>query len=78
MTVLFLIVVKVLQQEPYDKKILAKFENNCNIYYRLVLLLKLDTQRILRRVSKSETQSSTEQNERQFCESKIKVSDCVA
>ena len=32
------------QQEPNDKKILAKLDDNCNIYRKLVLLLKLDTQ----------------------------------
>jgi len=37
-------VVKVPQQEPYDKKILANLDDNCNIYRKLVLLLKLDTQ----------------------------------
>ena len=30
--------------EPYDKKILAKLNDNCNIYLKLVLLLKLDIQ----------------------------------
>ena len=30
--------------EPYDKKILAKLDGNCNIYRKLVLLIKLDTQ----------------------------------
>lgn len=30
--------------EPYDKKILAKLDGNCNIYRKLLLLLKLDTQ----------------------------------
>ena len=30
--------------EPYDKKILAKLSKNCNIYRKLVLLIKLDTQ----------------------------------
>ena len=30
--------------EPYDKKILANLEDNCNIYCKLVLHLKLDTQ----------------------------------
>ena len=30
--------------EPYDKKILANLSENCNIYCKLVLLLKLDTQ----------------------------------
>ena len=30
--------------EPCDKKILAKLAKNCNIYHRLILLMKLDTQ----------------------------------
>ena len=30
--------------EPYNKNILAKLDDNCNIYCKLVLLLKLDTQ----------------------------------
>ena len=38
------IVEKVTTLEPYDKKILAKFSTNCNIYCKLVLLIKLDTQ----------------------------------
>lgn len=37
-------VVKVPQQEPYDKKILAKLGNKCNIFHRLIILMKLDTQ----------------------------------
>ena len=44
MTVLFLIVEKVTILKPYDKNILAKLEGNCNIYRKLVLLIKLDTQ----------------------------------
>ena len=43
MTVLFLIVDVVTILEPYDKKILAKLDGNCNIYRKLVLLTKLDT-----------------------------------
>ena len=35
---------KVTILEPNDKKILAKLEGNCNIYQKLVLFLKLDTQ----------------------------------
>ena len=38
------IVEKVTTLEPYDKRILAKLDDNCNIYCKLVLLLKLDTQ----------------------------------
>ena len=30
--------------EPYDKKILVNLSKNCNIYRKLVLLIKLDTQ----------------------------------
>ena len=30
--------------EPYDKKILANLSKNCNIYCKLILLIKLDTQ----------------------------------
>ena len=37
-------VEKVTTLEPYDKKILAKMDDNCNIYRKLVLFLKLDTQ----------------------------------
>lgn len=37
-------VVRVSQQEPYDKKILAKLGNKCNIFHRLIILMKLDTQ----------------------------------
>lgn len=37
-------VAKVPQQEPYDRKILQQLTNECNIYCKLVLLLKLDTQ----------------------------------
>ena len=37
-------VARVPQQEHYDKKILQQLTNKCNIYYKLVLLLKLDTQ----------------------------------
>ena len=44
MTVLFLIVEKGTILEPYDKKILAKLSENCNLYCKLVLFLKLDTQ----------------------------------
>ena len=39
-----LFVVKVPKQEPFDKKILAILGGNCNIYCKLVLFLKLDTQ----------------------------------
>ena len=35
MTVLFLIVEKVTNVEPCDKKILANLEDNCNIYQKL-------------------------------------------
>ena len=35
---------KVTILEPCDKKILANLEGNCNIYQKLVLFLKLDTQ----------------------------------
>ena len=35
---------KVTILEPDDKKILANLEGNCNIYQKLVLFLKLDTQ----------------------------------
>ena len=38
------VVEKVMTLEPYDKKILAKLSENCNLYCKLVLLLKLDTQ----------------------------------
>ena len=41
---LFLNAEKVTNVEPYDKKILANLEDNCNIYCKLVLHLKLDTQ----------------------------------
>lgn len=41
---LFLIVEKVTNVEPCGKKILTKLDNNCNIYRKLFLLLKLDTQ----------------------------------
>ena len=44
MTVLFLIVDVVTILEPYDKKILAKLDGNCNIYRKLILHMKLDTQ----------------------------------
>ena len=30
--------------EPNDKRILAKLSKNCNLYSKLVLFLKLDTQ----------------------------------
>ena len=39
-----LIVDEVTILEPNDKKILAKLSENCNLYCKLVLLLKLDTQ----------------------------------
>ena len=41
---MFLIVEKVTNVEPYDKKILAELNDNCNVYKKLVLLIKLDTQ----------------------------------
>ena len=41
---LFLIVEKGTILEPYDKKILENLSKNCNIYSKLVLLIKLDTQ----------------------------------
>ena len=37
-------VEKVTTLEPYDKRILANLAKNCNIYCKLVLLIKLDTQ----------------------------------
>ena len=39
-----LIVVKVPKQELCDKKILAELNDNCNVYHKLVLLIKLDIQ----------------------------------
>ena len=42
--ILFYGVEKGIILEPYDKKILAKLSDNCNVYKRLVLLIKLDTQ----------------------------------
>ena len=44
MAILYNNVVKVPKQEPCDKNILANLSENCNIYCKLVLLLKLDTQ----------------------------------
>ena len=44
MTVLFYGVDGVTILEPNDKKILTKLSDNCNVYKRLVLLIKLDTQ----------------------------------
>ena len=37
-------VEKVTNVKPYNNKILAKLDDNYNIYRKLVLLLKLDTQ----------------------------------
>ena len=42
--ILFYGVEKGTILEPYDKKILANLSKNCNIYCKLVLLIKLDTQ----------------------------------
>ena len=40
----FVIVEKGTILEPCNKKILANLEDNCNVYRKLVLLIKLDTQ----------------------------------
>ena len=37
-------VVKVTNVEPYDKKIIANLGDKYNIFHRLILLIKLDTQ----------------------------------
>lgn len=37
-------VVKVTILEPFDKEILANLSKKCNIYHKLILLIKLDTQ----------------------------------
>lgn len=37
-------VVKVTNIEPFDKKIISNLGNKYNIYYRLILIMKLDTQ----------------------------------
>ena len=39
-----IIVVKVTNIEPFDKKIITNLGNKYNIYHRLILLMKLDTQ----------------------------------
>ena len=44
MSLLFLFVDEVTILEPNDKKILTKLNDNYNIYKKLVLLIKLDTQ----------------------------------
>ena len=44
MTVLFLIVDEVTILEPNDKKIITNLGNKYNIFYRLIILMKLDAQ----------------------------------